>query len=108
MSSENRFLSIQACILENYHSYNFTIASLCESQNISRVTLHRILKTYTSQSATEYINEVRLKAAYQSLSKSETPVKEIAVNVGFFDPKYFSRLFKRKFGIAPSQIRAKN
>jgi len=107
MNSKHQFIKIKECIQQNYHSYKFTISSLCEFQNISRATLHRILKEYTGQSTTSYINEIRLREAYAILQIHEIPIKDVAKKVGYFDPKYFSKIFKKKFGINPSQIRVK-
>jgi len=81
---------------------------LCESQNISRVTLHRILKSHTGLSASNYINEIRLNEAYGLLVTQNISIKEIAQRVGYFDPKYFSRIFKKKFKVTPSEIRSKH
>lgn len=107
-SSEKQFYAIKANIYENFHSYDFTIAQLCESQGISRITLHRTLKSNTGQSATSYISEIRLREAYALLVNQNIPIKEITQKVGYKDPKYFTRKFKAKFGATPSQIRAKH
>lgn len=80
---------------------------MCETQNISRATLHRVLKANTGQSASSYINEIRLREAYALLTYLNIPIKDIAMKVGYFDPKYFTRVFKKKFGVTPSKIRIK-
>jgi AraC-like DNA-binding protein len=46
---------------------------------------------------------MRLKRAAQYLEKSQLSVSEIAYEVGFNDPKYFSRYFKEEFGMVPSE-----
>ena len=104
MNAEQKFKSIHDAIYENYHSYDFTIDVLCESQNISRTTLHRILKSHTGKSTANYINEIRLGEAVILLKHSELTIKEIANRVGYKDPKYFSKIFKKKYTVVPSQM----
>ena len=56
----------------------------------------------TDQSATDFINTIRLKKSVDLLATMEFNVSEVAYAVGYNDPKYFSRIFKKQFGKAPS------
>lgn len=107
MNSDKQFHAIQTRVEREFHSYTLTVDQLCRLENISRVTLHRILKKHTGQSATHYINNFRLEKAYSMILEMEAPIKDVAQNVGYIDAKYFSRLFKKKYGVTPSQIRVK-
>jgi signal transduction histidine kinase/DNA-binding response OmpR family regulator/ligand-binding sensor domain-containing protein len=71
---------------------------------ISRVQLHRKLKALTGQSATDFIRDYRLNRAYAMLKNKEGLVVDIAARVGFINEKYFSTVFKEKFGVSPSQV----
>lgn len=71
---------------------------------ISRVQLHRKLKALTDQNATEFIRDYRLERALTMLQNKEGLVADIAMRVGFKSEKYFSTVFKKKFGVSPSQV----
>ncbi len=69
----------------------------------SKSTLHRKLKSLTGLAPVEFIRNVRLKHASKMIVNNTGNVSEIAYAVGFNDPKYFSRLFKKQFGQSPSE-----
>ena len=53
----------------------------------------------------EYVHRLRLEEAYRLLSDSSRNVSEVAMEVGFDDANYFSRLFRKKMGMSPSLVR---
>ncbi|HEY3390021.1 MAG TPA: helix-turn-helix domain-containing protein, partial [Prolixibacteraceae bacterium] len=57
----------------------------------------------TGKPPLEFIRSLRLKRAALLLTKSQMNVSEIAFQVGFNDPKYFSKHFKNEFGVLPSK-----
>jgi AraC-like DNA-binding protein len=61
------------------------------------------LKGLTGQTVHEFIKKVRLKRAVQLLEKRKMKITEIAYSVGFSDLNYFSRCFRKEFGVAPSE-----
>lgn len=68
-------------------------------------TLRRQFKAQTGYSLKEYILRVRLKRAKSLLALSTMTVEEVAAETGFDDPYYFSRLFKKREGVAPTVFR---
>jgi len=72
--------------------------------SISRMQLHRKLKALTNQSTSQFIQNIRLEKAYQLLKEKELNVTEVAYQTGFVHPNHFSRVFKKKYGKAPSKI----
>jgi len=79
----------------------FSVVALSKQMGLSRMQLHRKLTALTDQSATGFINTVRLnKAAFLLKSKSATAA-EIGYDVGFNSPTYFSTCFKEHFGKTP-------
>jgi DNA-binding response OmpR family regulator len=80
------------------------IEELAQKMFISRVQLHRKLKAITDQNATDFVRDYRLNRAMSMLRNREGMVFEVASQVGFTSEKYFSRVFKDKFGIPPSQV----
>jgi AraC-like DNA-binding protein len=69
---------------------------------MSRVHLYKKLLSLTGKSPIEFIRTIRLQRAAQLLEKSQLTVSEIAYQVGFNNPKYFSKYFKDEFNVLPS------
>ncbi|MBK9013648.1 MAG: helix-turn-helix transcriptional regulator [Saprospiraceae bacterium] len=72
---------------------------------MSRAQLHRKLTALTGMSATHFIRLVRLRRAKELLLTTNLSISEIAYEVGFRDPNYFSRTFTEEFGTPPSETR---
>lgn len=89
---------------KNLPNETLGVEDFAQLMHISRVQLHRKLKALTDRSATDFIRDYRLDRAHAMLKNREGMVYEIASRVGFGDEKYFSRAFKEKFGIPPSQV----
>ena len=80
-------------------------STLTESFHCSRATVYRLFADEGGVAA--YIRQQRLSRCYKDLSrtgKRQGAVQKIAERRGFQDPYHFSRLFKRTFGVAPSEI----
>jgi AraC-like DNA-binding protein len=72
---------------------------------MSNMQLYRKLKGVTGLSGIEFIRTIRLKKAFQLLETATYSVAEVAYQVGFNDPSYFTRIFKKEYGKAPSEIK---
>jgi transcriptional regulator GlxA family with amidase domain len=68
-------------------------------------TLKRRFKQATGSTLIEYLQDVRIEAAKRQLEASESPVDEISFAVGYEDPSFFRRLFRRRTGLAPNEYR---
>ncbi|MBN1951009.1 MAG: response regulator [Bacteroidales bacterium] len=88
---------------ENMSNSEFTVERLSRELGMSRVHLYKKLTTLTGKTPIEFIRIMRLKRAAQLLEKSQMTVAEVAYEVGFNDPRYFSKYFKAEFGMLPSQ-----
>ncbi|MEM6517082.1 MAG: ATP-binding protein [Bacteroidota bacterium] len=71
---------------------------------MSRMQLHRKLKAITNLNTSELIQSVRLEVASELLKTQRLNVSEVAFQTGFTSSSYFSKVFKKKFGISPSEI----
>jgi len=80
------------------------VEDFADKLQINRVQLHRKLKALTDKSATDFIRDYRLDRAHAMLQNHEGLVYEIAARVGFGSEKYFSKAFREKFGVLPSQL----
>jgi two-component system response regulator YesN len=54
---------------------------------------------------TDYINKTRLENSKMLLKSSDLPISVVALNVGYTDPNYFVKLFKKQYGVTPSEYR---
>ena len=71
---------------------------------MSRMQLHRKLKALTNQTTSEFINAIRFEKAIALLQEERYNISEIAYKVGYSSPRYFSKIFKEKFGKSPSKF----
>jgi signal transduction histidine kinase/ligand-binding sensor domain-containing protein/DNA-binding response OmpR family regulator len=91
-------------IEKNISDSEFTSNFLCSELGMSSSKLYRKIKQLTDLSPNEFIRTIRLKKAAQLLKLKNNNVSEIADMVGFNDPLYFSRCFKKQFGYSPSSL----
>jgi AraC-like DNA-binding protein len=75
---------------------------------MSRTQLHRKLKAITEMSTSEFIRSQRLKLAIRLLEDSDASISEIAYQVGFNTPSYFSKCFKEVYNCTPNEYLANN
>jgi AraC-like DNA-binding protein len=71
----------------------------------SKMQLYRKLKAVTGWSVNSLIREVRITEAKKLLKNPEMNISEIAYQLGFSDPLYFSKYFKKEVGVAPGNFR---
>jgi AraC-like DNA-binding protein len=87
---------------KNISNSDLSVEELSREMYMSRVALYKKLLALTGKTPIEFIRSIRLKRAAQLLEKSKLTVSEIAYEVGFNNPKYFSRFFKSEFNMLPS------
>ncbi|HET9054657.1 MAG TPA: helix-turn-helix transcriptional regulator, partial [Cyclobacteriaceae bacterium] len=93
---------------ENMAEPDFSVEKFSRELGMSRVHLYKKLLSLTGKSPIEFIRTIRLQRAAQLLQKSQLSVSEIAYQVGFNNPKYFSKYFKDEFNILPSAYASGN
>ena len=86
---------------------DLSVDDLAAAMNLSRVQLYRKVKAISGSSPVELLRTARLNRGYQLLIQTNKTVSEIAYEIGFTAPSYFTRCFKNEFGISPSDIQAK-
>jgi YesN/AraC family two-component response regulator len=92
--------------LEEHYPERVAIADVAARVGLSEPYLCQVFKTDTGQSILTYLNEIRMGKAYEMLASGKYLVKQAALEVGIPDPFYFNRLFKKKYGIAPKNVKA--
>lgn len=98
-------LKVRQLILDNLGDESFGNAQLASRIHLSESQLFRKIKALTGTSTALFIRQIRLHQARQMLLSSDKTVAEIAFEVGFSDPAYFSRTFSQEFGASPNAIR---
>ena len=83
---------------------DITVDDLAEEMNLSRVQLYRKVKAISGSSPNELLRSARLNRGYQLLLKTDKTVSEVAYEVGFTAPSYFTKCFKDEFGVSPSDL----
>ena len=92
---------------DNISRSDLSVEELSRELGMSRVHLYKKMLQITGKTPIEFIRVIRLKRAAQLLRDSQLHVSEIAFQVGFNNPKYFSRYFKEEFGVLPSAYQEK-
>ncbi len=91
------------CMMVEKIYEDIDINSIACAVGISVSKLNEIFKTYTSMTPYQYYIHIKIHAAKSLLERGDLSVKEVAYRLGFEDQYHFSRLFKKKTGLAPSQ-----
>jgi two-component system, response regulator YesN len=99
--------SIEAYIEHNY-SGNITINSIASAVYLTPQYLCILYKKETGKTVNDYLTEVRMEAAKELLKNPTLKLYEVAGKVGFNDPNYFAKVFKKAFGYKPSEYRDRN
>ncbi len=92
-------------VFDHMSDTGFGPDEFCAAMGMSQSTLYRRLKTICGQSPNEFIQNIRLKYAARLLRETSMTVSEISYDTGFSDSSYFSRAFKKCFGLSPKQWR---
>ncbi len=106
-TQEREFLTIFMAMIEsNLANSEFGVESMYKQMGLSRGRFFQQVKSLTDMSPNEILRERRLKRGDELLRNSTKTVAEIAYDVGFSTPSYFSKCYKEHFGVAPNEIRA--
>jgi len=95
-------------INKNLSDSSFTVEAFASGLFVSKSLLHKKITSLTGEPPVELIRRVRLKKAAELIEKKFGNLSEIALEVGFNNPAYFSECFKKQFGIPPSHYRQTN
>ncbi|MCZ2489110.1 two-component regulator propeller domain-containing protein [Aquirufa antheringensis] len=105
---EDEFLSkATQVVIEHLEEADFDVEHLEQAMDMSKMQLYRKLKMLTSLAGNEFIRSIRLQQARLLLEKGSLNVSEVAYQVGFNDPAYFTRAFKKQYGHSPKTFISK-
>ncbi len=106
MDPENEFLKkLRLIVEENLSDTALDGELVCRKIGMGRSNLHAKLSALTGMPISHFVRALRLRRAKELLQTSEMNVSEVAYEVGFDNPKYFTRLFSEEFGKPPSEFR---
>ncbi len=91
--------------LAEHYAEPHPVRSMVERSGLTGRTFKRRFRAATGYSPIDYVQALRIEEAKQTLETTRVPTDEVAHSVGYEDPAYFRRLFRRKTGITPSQYR---
>jgi YesN/AraC family two-component response regulator len=97
---------VLAVVESNIGNAEFSVKDLARSVGMSRAGLYKKMLGFAGKSPVEFIIKVRIERAKQLLIQQQLTVAEVAYEVGFTDPKYFAKTFKKDTGILPSAFAA--
>lgn len=104
-SPDEQFLSKAIdCVKQHISDADYDREQFASDMCVSSSTLYNKLRALTGQSITSFINSIRLKEACRIMRQHpDIKMTELSMEVGFNTPKYFAKLFKKEFGMLPSE-----
>lgn len=108
-SNDKKFMDrVLVVMKEHYQNSYFEVSDFADTVGVSKSLMNKKLKALSGKSAGEFIRIYRLNLAYniilQNKKTKNKNIADIAYEVGFNDPKYFTRCFSRQFNITPSKL----
>ena len=92
------------CVMKHINDSDYDRETFATDMCMSSSTLYNKLRAITGQSITGFITSIRLKEACNIMRKRpDISISELSMSVGFNTPKYFTKCFKKEFGIVPSE-----
>lgn len=91
---------------KNYHKESFSVTELSKMMEMEYVTFYRKFRAITNENAKKSIQDKRIaRAKYLLLNEPSKRIRQIAFEVGFSDPGYFSKVFRESEGTTPKKFR---
>lgn len=100
-------LQVMRIMRTNYADKNLSVKSLAESVYLTPTYLSGLFKKRTGKTIGQYLTELRIEYSMKLLMDKQLKLYHIAEMVGYDDPNYFAKIFKRHVGMTPSEYREK-
>jgi two-component system response regulator YesN len=91
--------------IDNHYHKSISLEEVAEKIGISSYYLSKLFKERFQVTFIDYLKNTRLQKAKELLLDGTMPLKEIALTIGYKDPNYFSRIFKKEVGVSPREYR---
>ena len=96
---------IMKYVVDNMSNPELKIDDIANFMGMSRSVLYSRIKQSVGMTPIDFVRHIRIMKATEMLQNTNDTMGNIAYNVGFTDPKYFSKVFKKEMGIIPSEYR---
>jgi YesN/AraC family two-component response regulator len=93
--------------IDDHFNEDISLVEVSDTVNLNPCYLTTLFKRYTNMSYSEYLTHIRMKKAKNLLEKSAYKVYEIGEMVGYQNPYYFNRIFKKTIGLSPGEYKKK-
>ena len=104
LKSELKIVNSLATKIAKNVAKEYTLDKLSLESGLSQAKLQEGFKLLYTRTVTEYVRHARLEAARDYLSNSDMNISQVVYSVGFSSRSYFSKIFKNKYGISPSEF----
>lgn len=104
LKEDTFLLKFRDFVEKNMADSDLSVETIGAELGLSRVQLYRKIKVLTGQSPVELLRTARLQKGRELLQTTDKTVSEVAYEVGFTAPSYFTKCFKDEFGISPSDL----
>jgi two-component system response regulator YesN len=94
----------KAYIDKQYHK-DISLDEVSKEVDISPYYFSKLFKEETGENFIEYLTNMRIKRAKELLNDTDMSMKEICCRIGYSDPNYFSRIFKKNLGVTPTEYK---
>lgn len=96
--------NIEIYLQKNY-AKNISLDSMAIDMGFSTAYFSKIFKIYMGQNFSDYLTNIRIETAKTLLENSQMNVKDIGTHVGYSNPNYFSKVFRKALGLSPLEYR---
>ena len=105
VKNEELHESISDYIQKNLSDPKLSYKTIAKQFHISKSALYNLFNRYFGSSVNSYVEFARMKSAKAALADTDKSILEVAIGVGIADQNYFSRCFKKQFGVSPTKYR---
>ena len=106
-ADEEMMNRLMAVIEKRISDENLKIDEIAEAVGLGRTVFYEKIRELVGVSPSDFLKQVRMQRACQLLAKSRLSIAEVAYAIGFTDPKYFAKCFKKDTGMTPTEYRNK-
>lgn len=94
--------AVETTIQENYQNYDLTVEKIAEMVYLDASYIRRLFSRYKGCTVVDFLTGYRMQEARKILNEGNLTVSQVAERVGYMDPGYFTKCFKKYFGVTPS------
>ena len=102
-SRQQRLVTEMRRFIDEKYDKQLSLTGLSQKFNLNSYYISKLFKEYTNQTFVEYLTQIRVSKAAQLIEQGGHSFKEISEMVGYNDPSYFSKVFKKITGKSPRE-----